>query len=87
MKARHVLGLLALAAFAHPALAQTTPGAPINANNPTAPVLNSGTVVPGQPAATPPLVTPPGTVYSAPSTKKTAARKRTTKTTKSRPAM
>ena len=87
MKMRHLLGLALLAtAFSRPALAQTTPstttpsttvtpGTPINPSNTTAPVIGNGTIVPGQPGTPPPVETPPGTVYSAPSTSPTSAKK------------
>ncbi|RYY17794.1 MAG: hypothetical protein EOO36_09205 [Cytophagaceae bacterium] len=86
---RFLLGLLFLAATAsRPALAQTTPsktvapGVPINSSNPTAPVSNDGTSGPGQPGTTPPVATPPGTVYSAPATKRMAPRKHPAKAAK-----
>ena len=86
----HLLFGLALvaAATSRSALAQTTPsttvapGVPINANNPTAPVMNSGTIVPGQAVATPPVATPSGAVYSAPSTKKKPTYNRSAKPSK-----
>ncbi|MGI4820295.1 MAG: hypothetical protein ACRYFV_03695 [Janthinobacterium lividum] len=93
MKTRHLVGLALLSTLCSgPVLAQTTtpstttaPGVPIDPSNTTiTPAVGTGTVVPGQPGTTPPVVTPAGTVYppatTAPS-KKMQARKRTTKTT------